>query len=186
MTTRPNDTLLTIGRRLRTLRTEQGLSLRVVAEHARLSPSFVSMLERGETEIGISRLIRLADAYGVVLGDLLAELDEPEPGRFVPRERARRIQSETGGVEILYPPAPPWSMQPFVVRIEPLSGLDDLQHAGEEFFHCIDGTVTVTIDGTAYILDTSDTVFVPPGARHGYFNHASNPAVLAGAARRPS
>lgn len=127
-------TLKAIGERLHRVRLQRHMSLRDVAAAAGLSPSFVSLVERGETEIAISRLIRLADACGVVLVDLLDTVHEPAV-EFVPGEQGRHVPRDEDDVEVIYLASPSWSMQPFKVELGPGATLDSLAHPTEEFVH---------------------------------------------------
>ncbi|MGH2857027.1 MAG: helix-turn-helix domain-containing protein, partial [Solirubrobacteraceae bacterium] len=72
-----------LGAHLLELRRRDGKSLREAGALAGLSPQFISMVERGRTEIGLGRLIRLADAYDANIADLLAEINGREV-EFVP------------------------------------------------------------------------------------------------------
>jgi len=60
-----------LGLRLRELRTAQGLRLSDVARESRLSLSFISHVEQGQSDISIGRLMRIAHALGVRLPDLV-------------------------------------------------------------------------------------------------------------------
>lgn len=60
-----------LGQRLRELRTAKGLRLADVARESRLSISFISHVEQGQSEISIGRLMRIAHALGVRLPDLV-------------------------------------------------------------------------------------------------------------------
>lgn len=179
-----NPMLEVIGRKLNELRRERNLSLREAAERSGLSASFISLVERGGTEIAISRLVRLTDAYGVLVADLLAETKASNEKLKVAMAEGRHIAEAKGKVEVVYIPAPEWSAQPFTVRLKPGARLEDIAHAGEEFFHCVSGNPTVEVNGHRYELQPGDTVFVPPRARHSYANAGPTDAVFLGAARR--
>lgn len=173
-----------IGERLKRFRLERGMSLREAASTAGLSPSFVSMVERGAAEIAVSRLIRLADVYGVVVADLMDNVHEPAI-EFVPADEAHHIPRGVDDVEIIYLSSPSWTMQPFLVRLHPGSSLDSLVHATEEFVHCVSGTPTMVVMGGERAMKVGDTLFLPPHAEHTYMNPGGDEAVLLGAVRRP-
>ncbi len=71
-----------LGQRLRELRTERGLRLSDVARESRLSISFISHVEQGQSDIGIGRLMRIAHALNVRLPDLV-DLAGPQPQPMV-------------------------------------------------------------------------------------------------------
>lgn len=64
-----------LGRRLKALRLNRGLSLKEVGAETGVSPSFISMVETGRNDLSVGRLLVLADCYGVGLDEIVAELD---------------------------------------------------------------------------------------------------------------
>src|SRR4051812_17974209 len=64
-------TELNLGTTLRAIRTSRRLSLADVADATQISPSFLSLVELGKSDITIGRLTRLADFYKVSFSDLL-------------------------------------------------------------------------------------------------------------------
>jgi transcriptional regulator with XRE-family HTH domain len=63
--------LETICRDLRELRHQRGATLVEVAEATRLSPSSLSLIERGLSDFGVTKLARLANYYGTQIEHLL-------------------------------------------------------------------------------------------------------------------
>lgn len=175
-----------LGSRLLELRRRNGRSLREAASLAGLSPQFISMVERGQTEIGLSRLIRLADAYNANIADLLAEINGRDV-EFVPAASAFTAPGVDGDPQVTYLASPSWQLQPFRIEIPPGARLDGLSHAGEEFIHCVQGgTITMTINAREWNLKPGDTVVVPPRAPHAYRNDSHRHAVAVGAVTPPN
>lgn len=75
-----------IGERIRTLRTERGLSLDGLAERAAVSRAMLSRIERGESSPTAQLLGKVCAGLGVTLSALFAE---PQPG---PRPLRRRSE----------------------------------------------------------------------------------------------
>jgi len=77
-----NERYRLLGARLHELRRMHGLSLKAVADAVNVSPSFLSIVERGQTYLSLSRFTRLTEFYKVIPSELLLELDsnyhEPE------------------------------------------------------------------------------------------------------------
>jgi quercetin dioxygenase-like cupin family protein len=174
-----------LGGRLLELRQRSGKTLRQAAKLAGLSPAFVSLVERGQTEIGLSRLIRLADAYDANIADLLAEIHGPEV-EYVPAADALTAPRSHGDPKVTYLTSPSWQIQPFRIEIEPEASLESLAHAGEEFIHCVAGQVEMTIAGRVWTLRVGDTIVVPPRAQHAYRNDGDELAVVVGAVAPPN
>lgn len=59
------------GQRLRKLRTQKGVSQEKLAELADLHRTYVSGVERGERNISLVNIERLAKALGVSMADLM-------------------------------------------------------------------------------------------------------------------
>jgi quercetin dioxygenase-like cupin family protein len=179
------DAMAVIGARLRALRLSRGLTLKQAAERARLSRSFVSMVESGTTEIALSRLIRLADAYGVLITELLLDVHEREI-ELTRASDAYVFPTGTDGVSIEYLASPSWTMQPFRVIVAPGARTEPLRHAGEEFVHCLQGRVTLDVAGRPHVLEPGDTLYLPGGVDHAYVNDGAETGVVVGGTRRPA
>jgi quercetin dioxygenase-like cupin family protein len=87
-----------IGRTIRRLRVERGLTLQEVSDGARVSASFVGALERGETDIAIGRLERIADFFGEDLSAILGYSREEVRFNYVPAEDWTEVSDGQGVV----------------------------------------------------------------------------------------
>jgi transcriptional regulator with XRE-family HTH domain len=68
---RQEDALRRLGRRLRQLREEQGLSIAGLASLTGLEPNDISTMEAGELDIPLTTLVALARALGTTPAQLL-------------------------------------------------------------------------------------------------------------------
>jgi transcriptional regulator with XRE-family HTH domain len=68
-----------VRRRLRELRTDQGLTLAQVAQRAALDVSTLSRLESGKRRLALDHVPALAAALGVSADELLGTADTPDP-----------------------------------------------------------------------------------------------------------
>jgi transcriptional regulator with XRE-family HTH domain len=71
-----------VGWNLRRLRVARGLTIEELADRANASAPYVAQLERGEVNVGIVLLERLAKRLGAKLCDLTVE---PPPGAKAPK-----------------------------------------------------------------------------------------------------
>lgn len=78
-TMRADPTLLELGRRVRELRGEQGLTLQELATRSELSPRFLVQVESGEGNISVRKLAGLARALGTTPAALLSAPAEAGP-----------------------------------------------------------------------------------------------------------
>ena len=67
-----------IGGLVRSVRERKGLSLRALAGQLGVSPATMSQLETGKTRVSALRLVRIADALGVAVQDLLVPTKAPD------------------------------------------------------------------------------------------------------------
>ena len=63
--------LLRFGARIRELRKRQGISQEALASLAGVHRTYVGMIERGEKNITLTNIAKLANALGVSIRDLL-------------------------------------------------------------------------------------------------------------------
>lgn len=169
------DTLVAIGGRIRRLRTQRGLTLQALARQSDLSPSMLSLVERGRTSPSISSLLAIAKALGVDMTRLI--LDEPEAGivtRFqeqpvleTPDHVLRRVlrDDRVRGILLTYNEYRPGIGN----SIMPIT------HSGYEYGFVIDGELTVEVEGTAYLLRAGDLISHHSGRPHRIWNYSRRP-----------
>ncbi len=100
----PSEYARALGSRLRSIRTQQGLSLQGVEEksNGRWKAVVVGSYERGDRAVTVQRLAQLADFYGVPVGELLPEESaggaaEPPPRLILDLEHLQAIPAERAG-----------------------------------------------------------------------------------------
>ncbi len=160
------------------------MSLEVAGRASGLSRSFISLVENGTTGIEVSRLIRLANIYGVLVADLIAGAQSIVRPEFVPRDAGHRVPKSAPGVEVEYLGSPSWPLQPFRVRLAPGARLESLKHPGAESIHCVEGTPTLFAEGQRYEMSPGDTIIIPDHTDHTYRNEGDAPALLIGCVER--
>ncbi len=69
-----NSAQLLFARNMKRIRLEKKLTQEQVAEGAGLHPNYISSVERGERNISIGNIERIAIALGVPMPELLAEM----------------------------------------------------------------------------------------------------------------
>jgi transcriptional regulator with XRE-family HTH domain len=166
-----------LGARLRALRLQRNLTLKQVASACGIAPSFLSLVERGETDLSLSRFSRLAEHYDVAPSELMLALGsriaEPE---ILPRARFRSIE-RGAGVEfrILQDENPQLSF----ARLEPGARFDELRaHAGHDYWYVASGNVQLLRGRRVYELHEGDTARFSATVPHGLANPYEAPAVL--------
>jgi transcriptional regulator with XRE-family HTH domain len=161
-----DDEALALGRRLRALRKERGLTLTQIAAVTGLSAAFISQAERGLCRVSIPSLGRLAQALDVEAYTLIlperARADRVEITRR--RERPGYVQADD---------APSSSASPLTgaghqVRVVEVSGgpfqrTGPFRHLNDEFLYVIDGSMEIEVDGTVEVLEAGDSLVFSRG-----------------------
>jgi quercetin dioxygenase-like cupin family protein/lambda repressor-like predicted transcriptional regulator len=179
---RLEDEIVAVGKTIRTLRKEKGLSLRELSRLAGLSTSFLSMVERGRSSLALTSLNNVAKALDTDLADLFANerkvrVSHPLPHVSRADEDGRlSIASSQRVYKVLSPRAPGLILEPLLVTIRPDSGREEpYSHEGEEFAYVIEGELIFTVDGEEYRLGPGDSIHVLPTVPHAIRNDTHEP-----------
>lgn len=164
-----------LGQRLRDIRKARGLSLAGVAHSTSISPSFLSLVELGKSDITIGRLTRLAEFYKISFDELLggAEAEELDIIRGHGRQL---IHSPAEGIDIfMLTSSTRGTMLPMLLEFEPGAELAEYgKHRGEEFVHVIEGTLSLEVDGTEpRELKAGDSAYYSAERPHLFRNASS-------------
>jgi transcriptional regulator with XRE-family HTH domain len=168
-----------VGLRLRALREKQGWSLRELADRCGLSFNAISRIERGENSPTVSTLHALATAFNV---SITAFFEDATVQATVFIKRDRRLSSNADGIvmESLGIGLRDQQLEPFFVTVEPGAGNGDgpIVHAGEEFVHCVEGSIIYRVNDEAYHLDAGDSLLFEATQPHCFYNPSETAARL--------
>ncbi|MDH4116480.1 MAG: cupin domain-containing protein [Acidimicrobiia bacterium] len=178
MSDRAATTVQAIGNRVRELRTDRSLTLQAMADMTGLSPSLLSLVERGKTSPSIGTLVSVAHALGVHMSDLVpgesAAREEPVIRASDQREFAtnagvtRRVlrDDRVRGVEIAINQYAP----------EGRSADRELHHGGFEYGFVLEGELCIDVDGTSYSLSPGDSIGYDSNRPHRIVNRSNETA----------
>lgn len=168
-----------VGRRLRAIREQQGLSMRALGERSGLSVNAISQIERGENSPTVSSLHRLATALDIPITELFQE-ETRQTSVLVKRNQGLRSQSIGTEMESLGIGLFNQQLEPFRMRIEPGgANVDDpVSHPGEEFVHCLDGETEYLVGDRVFQLKQGDSLLFDAQQPHAYRNLSGKAATL--------
>jgi transcriptional regulator with XRE-family HTH domain len=158
-----------LGDTIRRLRLEKKLSLRIVAEQAAVSESFLSQVERGIADPSIASLRRIADALGERVASFFTETTVS--GSLVRvQDRRKMVHPSRAWEDALLTPSTARKLQIgyFVVQPGRGSGEELYSHPGDE--ECIigqTGRLHVQVESELYVLEPGDAVLLDPSRQHG-------------------
>ncbi|HEY6057203.1 MAG TPA: XRE family transcriptional regulator, partial [Candidatus Limnocylindrales bacterium] len=157
-----------LGTRLRAARRASGLTLRGAAVASRLSPSFISALERSVSGASLAALKRLTSAYGTTVAALASD-SAAGTGRLV-RTPDRRIVEPGAGIRIEDLATSPTQLESQLFVLSPGTSSEGYYaHPGEEFMFLLDGRLGVWLDEAEYYeLGPGDALTFPSTLPHRF------------------
>lgn len=165
--------LVNLGSRIRTLRTEQGLSLDEAAQRCGVSRSMMSAVERGEKTPSVLVVHRIAVGLGSNITRLLGE--EQAAPVVVLRRAAQRVARDPGGWERrnLAPAQPGVAFEFMRTTIQPGVNAGEFPPhppGSREYVAVEQGRLQLTVAGAAYLLETGDSIAYHGDCWHAFAN----------------
>lgn len=166
-----------LGDKLRRLRRRTGLGVNEAARQARISPGFLSAIERAHCNASVATLQRLAAAYGTTVIELFQQ--PKRPTRLV-RPRERRVLQTHSGVRMELLSSGTTMLECMMFRVSPGAGSDGAySHQGEEFIYMLEGNLEVWLDEIeCHALEAGDSFWFESTLGHRWYNPGKTDAVL--------
>ena len=161
-----------IGERLKGLRDVLDIPAEEVAETCGITLDKYEKIEKGEVDITISNLMKIAKKYGVSTEELIfAEsphmrsyyVTRKGQGMSIERTKAYKYQSLVGGFV-------GHKADVFIVTVEPKPGARTIyknSHPGQEFNLVLEGQMELYIGGKTIVLDEGDSIYFDSTKPHG-------------------
>ena len=153
-----------IGKRMKELRIQYGLTQQELADRSELTKGFISQLERNQNSPSIGTLLDIIQCLGTTPAEFFTD-EEPEQIVFEKDDYFEKI-SEDGNkmIEWIIPNAQKNSMEPVRLTLKPGGSSDThLPHAGEEFGYVLKGTVRVFYGGRTYTVRAGESFYFQAG-----------------------
>ena len=157
-----------VGKRIRELREDTGLTLQELAQRTGYSSALLSQFENHMVSPPLGALIKHSRALDIDVGDFFGEVSDQN---FVlvrndEREIVSRVASREGvnlgyTYEALGFGMKDHHMEPFVVTLEPvpISEKHLSVHEGEEFIYVLDGKMKIRLGDYTDTLDPGDSIY---------------------------
>ena len=176
-----------IGKRMKKLRIQYGLTQQELADRSELTKGFISQLERNQNSPSIGTLLDIIQCLGTTPAEFFTD-EEPEQIVFEKDDYFEKI-SEDGNkmIEWIIPNAQKNSMEPVRLTLKPGgSSNTHLPHTGEEFGYVLKGTVRVLYGGRAYTVRAGESFYFQAGKKHRLENNGNRDAILIWVSTPPS
>jgi len=165
-----------VGKILERVRTQRGMTVRELAEKSGLSASFIRAVERGDSDIAIGRLAKLAEVFHYDLGSFLgftAQLTRPT---FVEAGDRKRVNRGKGvGYEVLHLPA----LDLDLVDVSLAPGAEfknELSHEGIDVVYVTQGELVVVVNNIDYPMSAGECCVFAAGFPHKLRNDSRSKA----------
>jgi len=160
-----------LGRRIRSMRAQRGITLQQLASHTNLSKSLLSKIENGKVSSPVSTLFTIAKALNTKITYFFNDKDENLP-IIVVRKNERlqfhRINARFGYTyEALGYKRKEKLMEPFILYMDKKSAKNvSFSHPGEEILFVLEGTSEFKHGDQKLILRKGDCVYFDASIPH--------------------
>jgi quercetin dioxygenase-like cupin family protein len=168
-----------LGSKIRALRKRLSRTLEEAATAAGISKPFLSQVERGLATPSITSLAGIARSLGVAVQYFV---DTPTEGRSVCRGDDLKFFGFADSANLfarLTNMSGDRQLEAILVRMpagQPPSEVTT--HAGEEFLYVLRGQVSLTLEGTTFVLQAGDSAHYESTVPHGWVNATSEETLL--------
>ncbi|UGS39109.1 HTH-type transcriptional regulator PuuR [Capillimicrobium parvum] len=174
----PNGAVVDVGAIVGLLRRKRGMSLDELATRSDLSPSFISAVERGKSDIALGRLARIAAVFGLDVASLLTYSSNTSRPRFLSSDDRTPVDRGEG-VDYRRLRLPGVDFELITVTFEPRTAFRDaLAHDGIDIVYVPVGSVVLDFDGVDYVMNAGDSGVWSGRTPHAFRNDTDSPAQL--------
>lgn len=174
--------LARIGHRIRSLRTQQGLTVQQLSDRAGISRRLLTQVEHGQANPSLVSVTRIARALGTEMTDLLEDTGPPEPVTARTAEEHVLVWSSDAGstAHLLASTARGRSADLWRWRLLP--GDRYRGHAdpagSQELFHVVSGTLALAASGHEVVVPAGGSARLDSDRPYTYRNAGDEPCVF--------
>ena len=165
-----------IGKKIRDLRKQKGLTQQELADRAELTKGFISQLERGQVSPSVVTLFDLIECLGTTASDFFKETGQE---KIVFRENDFFEKTDEAGnvTRWIVPSAQSNQMEPVLVILKAHESLPvDEPHNGEEFGYVLSGRLYLYREDARYEIKAGESFYYEADCPHRIENPGSRPA----------
>ena len=157
-----------VGAHVRAFRETMGMTVQQFAERTGFSSALLAQIENRMVSPSLGTLVKIANTFGTTVSSFIGGKEEREFSivRKEDRSTVSRVGLKEGGkstytYESLGAGKAGRKMEPFLVRLQPLSGPSTTRsaHDGEEFLYVLSGKVTVRLGNLSDVLEEGDCIY---------------------------
>ncbi len=178
-----------IGKELKKIRTEQGITLDMLSKKANVSPGLISQIERGKTCPTVVTLWKILEPLNTSIGKFLTKSEKER--KIVVKKNERKLMnlSNSEATYELLTPDLDGDIEFIKVIMKPgVKNTNDglISHEGEECGIVVQGKLKIVLDDKEYILEKGDSIRFDSSTPHVFINIGSEKSVSYWAMTPPS
>lgn len=156
-----------IGKKIKALRIQKGLTQEELADRAELTKGFISQVERDLTSPSIATLIDILQCLGTDLKTFFNDSEDKQVVFSSADFFEKRDSELKNTVEWIIPNAQKNLMEPILLTIEAGgSTYPDNPHEGEEFGYVLKGSIEIHIGNQLYTAKKGESFYFTPSHKH--------------------
>ena len=162
----PRDGVEEIGKRIRILREEKGISLDELSNMTGFDVEFLSNIENNIVQPQLGTVIRLSKALDSAFGRLISgignriySITRKDEQKVVSRSTAKKGKKQVYIYKSLAPEVKGRHMEALIVQLEENPDKEVSVHDGEEFVYVLDGIVVLNIGEDTFDLEPGDSAY---------------------------
>jgi transcriptional regulator with XRE-family HTH domain len=155
-----------IGKRIKRLRKEKGLSLDELSKLTGFDIDLLSKIENNEIQPQLGTVMKLSKALDSAFSRLISGVGEKiysitrkDEQKIISRSTSRKGKKQIYTYKSLAPEVKGRHMEALVVQLEENPDKEMSVHEGEEFIYVLEGPVALTIGADRYELKPGDSVY---------------------------
>ena len=179
------ETSMDIGKRMKELRIQYGLTQQELADRSELTKGFISQLERNLTSPSITTLMDILQCLGTSIGEFFNEAPDEQ---IVFGKQDYFVKEDTeykNEIKWIIPNAQKNTIEPIYLTLQAGgSTCPDTPHEGEEFGYVLQGAVSIHLGNKTYKAKKGESFYYTADKTH--FLSSKNGATLIWVSSPPS
>ena len=162
-----------IGQRIRSLRTQKGLSLGDLSHVTGFDEDFLEKIEANEIQPQLGTVMKLSKALEAAFGKIIGgagskpyAITRRNERKVISRSTSKKGRKHLYTYKSLAPEVEGRHMEALIVQLEVDPDPEMSVHGGEEFIFVLDGVVTLRIGDETVELEPGDSVYYLSSTAH--------------------
>lgn len=162
-----NADLNRIGKKLKDLRNQNGLTQQELADRTELTKGYISQLENGQAVPSVMTLMDILECLGSSMAEFFKETTEEQIVFHKADYFEKKDEESKNSIEWLVPDAQKKMMEPILVELLP-NGMvpEDRPHDGEEFGYVLSGEIVVKLGEKKYTAKSGESFYYTANRKH--------------------